>query len=437
MQLSLVKIFMGLFILIGGLLQAEVWNDYREWNDEWERRYGEFMRSSEVNRNMFVDKHSPYYGLRPDCADAAYAFRAIFASQYGLPFVIRNPSGTRSKCRRNFWGRRNCRRVRDRNASRLLSNRTTKFDRYHSQEKRLYKFIQYVSDQAGTISFNKYDSYPIKIDKVRGGDHFTYQIEARFGETIRHVYNIKKVNPNGTFDVIFSTQARADKGLPMLRRREREFVNPPHDIFGFKRFRRPENLLKPISSIPSYLDASTEQYHLVNRLGPKSFFKYVREKLATQLETPDLLINRLLRNACEEGRARVENVNQGLRAARDIRGRCMNYQEYDAYSTPARDSALKKTIESVKDGYNDIRKEGDLSELSPRSLRLVRAIFFNSAHERELLQFCPIHWKPGHSMSLRTLWRRLRQRQMSTHPNDSVDARWGEGFYRTRCRAYY
>ena len=44
----------------------------------------------------------------------------------------------------------------------------------------------------------------------------------------------------------------------------------------------------------------------------------------------------------------------------------MNYEEFDAYSTPARDQTLKELFEKYKTAYTDAENEGLLNSLSPK-----------------------------------------------------------------------
>lgn len=50
---------------------------------EWEKKYANWIQTSAVHTRMFTSKKSKYFGVRADCADAAYALRAIFRG-YGF-----------------------------------------------------------------------------------------------------------------------------------------------------------------------------------------------------------------------------------------------------------------------------------------------------------------------------------------------------------------
>ena len=58
---------------------ASVWEDTQSWSVQYEEEYSQWVSSNKVFEGIFVDKSSPYYGIKVDCADTAYAFRAIFA----------------------------------------------------------------------------------------------------------------------------------------------------------------------------------------------------------------------------------------------------------------------------------------------------------------------------------------------------------------------
>ncbi|MCK6595573.1 MAG: hypothetical protein L6Q33_10260, partial [Bacteriovoracaceae bacterium] len=77
-------------------INAVIWEDTRSWTLADEENFSAWMQSPAVNETMFTDSKSRYYGVNTDCADTAYAFRAIFAFENGLPFAITNPSGSRS-----------------------------------------------------------------------------------------------------------------------------------------------------------------------------------------------------------------------------------------------------------------------------------------------------------------------------------------------------
>ena len=81
-----------LCLLVSTQVFADVWVSNNTWNDSWEKRYAEWIKS-DVSRDIFLQGR---YSIKTDCADAAYSLRAIFAYENKLPFVIRNPNKYRS-----------------------------------------------------------------------------------------------------------------------------------------------------------------------------------------------------------------------------------------------------------------------------------------------------------------------------------------------------
>lgn len=425
------KIVLPLLLgLISQAAVAQVWTDTQSWSEEWEEKYAGFVKSSRVHEGIFTHSSSPYAGIKADCAHAAYALRVIFSYENGLPFAIRNPSGARpgQPAYVNFH------------------NRISRFDYIRDEKERVIAFINYIGSSVGSENLTRNDTFPVAINALQSGDLFTYRITRSFrrlfrteNQYIRHVYNIKGINPTGTFDVIYSTQAIAEAGLPLIRRRERMFSQLPNDAWGFRRFRWPEYIGQPVSAIPQSLGRSNEQYQMVEQYGD-AFFRQVSTRLATIEENPNQRLRRSLNNLCIEAQGRVDNINQGLDYLQRIGGRCMDYQEYDAYSTPARDEALNQTYLRLNDEYRALSSEGLLGRVNAQTMAFTRAILFNeSGSAAELRQFCPITYRAGVTIDLAELRRRQNAGRLSSHPNDDVFNRWGEpGAGRTtRCRQWY
>jgi hypothetical protein len=266
-----------------------------------------------------------------------------------------------------------------------------------------------------------------------------YKITAMFGNFIRHTYNIKSINPVGTFDVIYSTQANKAKGLPLIRRKDKEFENMPTAPWGFKKFRWPEHLGIELTAIPQELGPSTEQYELAKSLGEIGFFKYITKTLSSSNESAAERLSRLFKSACAEAQARIDYVNQGLNHLKETNNACMDYEAYDAYSTPARDQMLKGLFEKLQLTYTEIVDAGKLNTVSPRIADFSEIIFDKIAvSHAELLAACPINYRDGVTIDLAELWKRISKGYMSSHPNDVVGVRWGENNSEgTQCKRWY
>ncbi len=395
---------------------AAVWEDTKSWSIDYENKFTEWMGSTAVREGMFTDRNSPYYGVNTDCADTAYAMRAIFAFENKLPFAIINPSGSRG-------------------VSKSLNNKANKFDAAGPENKRVVALIKEIGSSVGTENLTRYDTYPIAIKSIQGGALFTYKMKARFGKFIRHAYNIKTVNPIGTYDVIYSTQANQQKRGDLLRRRDRDFENLPGDPWGFRRFKWPEHLGLGIDVIPAELGASTEQFDLVRQYG-SGFFKYVSKQIATSAETSSERLTRVFNNVCQEAQARIMYVNEALEFAKKTNNACMDYTAFDAYSTPARDGALKDMFLNLQSTYQGAKGQGGVD---PVIFSYAEYIFTGKGSvSAELLAACPIAYRPGATIDLATFWNRMNNERMSSHPNDIVEVRWGEKTSpQTRCKRWY
>jgi hypothetical protein len=404
-----------LALLNSTLSNASVWQANNEWSEKYEIEYSKWVRTSAVHKDLFVSKDSPYYGISADCADAAYAIRAIFSKENSLPFAITNPSGSRS-------------------AENAISNNTRAFDNIRDPQKRFVKFINYIGESVGSENLTRLDTYSIKIDSINSSSMFTYKIKGRFGKSIRHVYTIKNVQETGNLDLIYSTQAIKKNKLPMNYRKGKQLVNPPKDVWGFKRFLWPEHIGARTSTYPESYKYSKEQFSLAKELGADKFFAMVKKTLQTSVETPDAIIERSLENLCLEAQARITNVAQGVSYNRQINGRCMNYREYDTFSTPARDKALRATFELLAKNFNEYQ-----SQITDPSVEvLAQDILFNDNRDLEALNsFCPIVVNEDIQLNLSDLWSRIQSGKLSSHPNDSLTRRWGESSETTNCKVWY
>ena len=396
---------------------AAVWEDTNSWSVDYEKQFTAWMQSPAVRVGMFTDKNSPYYGINTDCADTSYALRAVFAYENKLPFAITNPSGSRD-------------------TSKSLNNRSNKFDSAGPENKRLVALVTEIGDSVGTENLTRYDTFPVAIKSIVPGSIFTYKMQARFGKFIRHAYNIKEINPVGTFDVIYSTQANQASRGDLLRRRDREFENLPNDPWGFRRFRWPEHLNKPMSEIPTELGASTEQYAIAATMDTRAFFKYVGKQLATTTENSEQRLTRIFAAVCQESQARIIYVNEALKYLSETNSACMDYTQFDAYSTPARDAALKDMYEKLKFTLTEAKQMG----ATDSSIYNLVNFMFNSkgATQADLQAACPVEYKAGTVIDLAVFWKRLEAGRMSSHPNDVVEVRWGEKTSpATRCKRHY
>jgi hypothetical protein len=417
-------ILLSCTLIFSSLSYAAVWEDTESWSMEWEIKYQEWMKTDAVHRNMFVSPESKYNGMMADCADAAYALRAIFSLENKLPFKVINPSGNRNGIYRH------------------LTNRTDKFDDAGATpEKRLVALINYLGHMVGTEHLSHHDTYPVKIDSVNSGTLFTYKYKMWYNiNAIRHTYNIKDVTKYGDFDVIYSTQAIVKDSLPMIRRKAHNFSNLPHGAWGFKRFKWPEYDGRSNDELPRELAYSEEQFKMADKMGDR-FFRFVKNQLKEEDENPHQLLYRKLQGLCQEAMDRIEYVNQGWNHHLRIDGQCMNYEDYDAYSTPSRDRALKMSFERLHNDYKYVVSIGLDTLVKKRLIQVIEAIFEEKDGPNtteDLNNLCSLEYRPGVSINLATLWYRIEKNRLSSHPNDSIEHRWGEKKWgRTDCKKWY
>src|SRR6476620_8762695 len=99
--------------------------------------------------------------------------------------------------------------------------------------------VKEIVDSVGSESLAYFDTFPTAIKTIQPGSLFMFKIKARRlfkANYIRHTMNIKNINPVGTFDVIYSTQANQHAKQPLIRKKQKEFEQLPHSPWGFKKF---------------------------------------------------------------------------------------------------------------------------------------------------------------------------------------------------------
>jgi mRNA-degrading endonuclease HigB of HigAB toxin-antitoxin module len=424
MSLKLTLVALSSFAFGLSSLQAEIWKTKKSWSPKAEKAYTKWFQSNAVNPKIFTSKTSKYYGINADCADAAYALRAIFALENDLPFKVINPTGSSS-------------------GKRYLDNETDFFDSAGNKYQRLVAMINYLSDVVGTEHLSFHDTYPVKISSVKPGTLYTYKIVGADGNFIRHTYNIKEVTRLGDFDLIYSTQTVAKENLDLVYKRSRMVTNAPLiNNWGFKRFKWPENHHISNTSLHPYFEHSTEQYELAKSTDERAFFRHVTNILKKDNESAQSMITRKLRTACEESNERITYVNQGYQYQLKLNGQCLNYADFDAYSTPSRDKNLYSTFLDLKDAVDIVIKSGKENQVDFELMQMAYAVVYgtneHSAEAADLKTYCPIRYKPGKALHLAELYRRVKSGLLSSHPNDSLEVRWGDSSEeKTSCKKWY
>jgi hypothetical protein len=396
------------FISINAL--SAVWESDKEWDASWQNAYSNWV-ATQVGPRYFKDHSSrPFRELRMDCADAHYGLMAYFARENGLHFRINRGNTT---------------------------NRTDRFDHIQNADQRLAAFIRYLGGSFGTESLVHADTYPIAVTDIQPGDLFMYKIGSEPNVT-RHAYIIKNINVDGTFDVMYSTQARMAQGLPLNRRESYVFTKAPLNGGNDRNhwgFRRPKPSAVAHISQENLSISDFSQYALAQELGRRGFNQRVVELNRSISESPNRFAQRSFSGLCQSIQNRVEIVALGLRRQRELGGACMNYRDYDAHSTPSRDSSLKDEYLNYFEGL-----QGKQSELNREQNSLYAAVFARgttSTNEHYTYARCPVDTAIG-AVFLNPFKTALFDGDVSFHPNDTIEWRWGRGRgSRTRCTEYY
>ena len=308
-----------------------------------------------------------------------------------------------------------------------------------------------ISKLAGTFHLGANETYPIKIDKIRPGDIYIFQLTTRKKrKIIRHAMGIKNVHPNGTMDYIYSSprikiinelsKKKTHKKSDLIYKKMQDpLFAPKNKLRGFRRFIWPRHMLKRRKMSVSLKDSWLQQSKMAKLWGEDKFLKYVKNTLTKEKEDIEVTFKRKIKDLCHLTNQRIEAVQEALNYKFKVKGRCFNYHEYDIYSSPMMDYVLKKNFNYLRILWSKKGKEiEDESVLST-----INAIFRNNNKgSKELYQICPIKVdnKKGVKLNLGQIYYRLSKNLFSPNPNHSLKERWGINNpqrSRSKCRIYY
>lgn len=430
MRLSyLLALFLMLFFVAQKKSHGAVWVATETWNEDWENKYNEWIKSEEVTKNIFAGKAGNYAGVKLDCADVAYALRAVFSFEHGLPYMVKNPVATKTSKMQFF------------------TNDISRWDKFEEKIK-IVKFIQFLADSLGSETLSFYDTYPLQITAIRAGDVFMWKIPKPEGVFVRHTYILKDITARGNFDLLYSTQAARDASKPLYYRTNQQIsaTYAPRKLWGFKRLKLPDyykTALNPNPTIPA--NYSDEQYKLVQKLGGKNFFKLVKKTLQSMEETVDEYVTRNIQSLCTQMQDRDALVNETLEYLKTTNNKCMEYAEYDTYSTPSKDLVFQEDFQDLKNYYADLVKDGETNKLTPENLNKLKFIFdlkISDELRHANLGLCELNLvekNVTYKVNLRNLNFKFSAHKVSFHPNDSLFRRWGNTTLDavTTCKTWY
>lgn len=397
--------------------KAEVWTAVNEWNDQWEKGYAEWVAKNWTadffaRQTLPNGQANPYYGIRADCADTVYSMRLIYSYENKLPFAFQDPT-TRKRS--------------------LITNKMQRWDKYSDELRRLKSYLVYVFDVVSTHSLPN-DTYPVAVsrDTIHSGGLI------RTTTVNHHSWTIKEIQAIGVPHLIFNSTVGRQSGFGLQERVS--WPNPawvfegnftPESEAGFRYWRPIEFINLPAWQVPGY---SEEQFAIPLDVWQKT----VQKKLALREETEDQMMRRLSQTVCEATKNRITSVNDGVNFLRGMaEGACMDFSNYDTYSTPNRDHRLFDDIAALRRAYKDILKSGHENALTDDMKIQLNKVFpfiqLSAKEETDRMQasqldgssWCPIEYAPGKRIDLAEVKRRIFAGRFSNNPMDDVEYRWG------------
>ncbi|WP_157679951.1 hypothetical protein [Bacteriovorax sp. DB6_IX] len=385
-------------LLLCAQISAAIWKSERPWQEADMLNFREWVKS-ELNRDIFSNPDSPYFGIKTDCADAIFAYMAIYSLENQLYYQVKLSHDT------------------------IIDSDSPRFDHLEQRE-RLKALIHFIGSNAGTYALAYYNSYPVGLKDIQAGDIYITEW-IKNGQANRHAYLIKDFLPTGHFILYSST-------TPVKVRTLAKREGMPLHLFsaapwGYKR-------IAPYYLIKTAQDKSNQQYDLLKKWG-KNFHNNLSKLLATEDDNYDLNLNRRLGNICDMMKTRIEEVNSSLVYQQRI-NRCMNATEYYMYSTPSRDSSLQSAMTRLLVGWKNIRKQ-DIS-IDPSTYSALEYFYGkdkSSDAKKELYAKCPVSVMDS-PITMRDFFMLKRANRISSNPNDSLASRWGLSSSTSSCPRY-
>ena len=407
--------------LTSTLAYSAVWQTQNEWSQDWEHQYQNWVQTN-WKFDVFSNPNSKYYGVKTDCADAVYAIRAIFAFENALPFAIQDPT---------------------RYTRVPITNEMGRWDRKASELDRVKSFINYLSGIVSTHTMPQ-NTVPVAINRESLVAGITYV------KPKKHSYIITGWTKVGIPVRMHSTTPYAVRELAKFTAFP-QYVPVDFVKFsdGYRRFKRPNELYKPISTLEGY---SIEQYSVSENYDAdkNKFDEYVKNKTHLEKEAVAQQTNRMLNNLCEAMYHRAESIRQGhdfyLKIQEEGRS-CMNANEFDQYSTFSRDKRLVDQFAAFK---HFVKMADNFSGTRFRNKNLSLDIVSGEAFTRyvakeQVTNFCHIMYDSTHgervyenSLNLKALANRIDEGLLEQNPNTTEDRRWGHyyGEFQTSCPTF-
>lgn len=387
-------------MLYSTLTQSAIYEAIRSFDKSDEVLYSRWIKEV-VTEDIFSNPESSYYGIKTDCADAAFALRIIYAFENKLSFEFIDNDGKK------------------------ITEKTARFDDISSSEGgRLKAFIDFIGENIGSEVLASDNTYPIDLKAIRAGDLYITRWANDRGQLTRHVYIVKDILPTGDLLLYSSTQPRAirpllpRKGMPL-----RIFKEGP---FGFRRFQ--SNLALPKDNFENF---SNMQYDAL-KLGSDKFFNLVKEGLKSSEDTLQLNVERRIENICVALTTRKDVVEMALENKASLENKCFSKEQYNELSTPSRDRNIIQDIERLRNGYRTLLKNGNAYELNEKTrVGLDYLVSENNTDEglMAIKSLCSLSLEIGADkniiMNIKSFYERFGAGLVSSNPNESLGSRWG------------
>jgi hypothetical protein len=368
---------------------AAVWDSTQTWNADWENRYHQWVETS-WDKDFFA-RPGPFQNIKMDCADTVYSMRLIFALQSGLPFVINDSTGGKS----------------------VVSNSMSRWDSL-PPEQRVRAFLLYVYEIVATTTLPR-DSYPVAVSRDAIGSGRFLMTDA----ASHHSWTIKYVAETGVPFLLFASRPARTILFERFEFPSMGFTFPnglkPERHAGFRAFRLPEDLAKPVWEVPGY---SLEQYQIPY----DSWRKTMQSRLQVTQESHEAQVHRLLSTVCLGSKERVEAVDQALAALKKIGSGCFDAAEYDDLSTPSRDRRLGDSFGELVESYQSAVAAG---AVLPPEMKAQADSIIAGASDPAAVAFCPVEIASGQALSLGQIYSAIKAGMLSNNPHDPREIRWG------------
>ncbi len=445
---------------------AGIWDAKNSWDLNWEKKYQNWVQN-EFQQDIFSNPESKYYGIRTDCADAIYAARAIFSMENSLPFQFKNTTGGSPK---------------------FFTNQYSAYDKLSSKEQRLISFINFFGDFFSTYSLAFNDTLPVKPNMLSPGDIFvapTHQNDN--GLQYRHSHIIKDISTRRYFHLVSSTVPSEVRTLKLIKGLPKALIKKTQG-WGFKRFIWPEdhkqsitqiNLAKKNLSFPKERGFSFDQSGFIfNKNYMNIFLDHMYKGRVFEKEELESFIDRKIFNICQLLTSRKSEIDKSIERINSKRStyldklQCLKKEHYGSYSTPSRDAAIYEEVKTLYSHWEQTN-EAEKSQFSQRAYNtLIKALkYYDYNHNpgRSSIDAFDIHVesfsfiqgdeytdavcelniseKPYYISDFINRYthdiiqrnengKKVKARNLSDNPNDSLLARWGLSSKRRTCPNY-